>query len=131
MTKEIRWKQRFSNFEKSYKLLEKNITLPLKTDLEKAGIIKLFDISFELAWKVMKDFLEFKGIIANSPREAIKHSFQIDLLDDGHIWLEALSNRNLSVHTYDEDTAKKIIDDIKNLYFPQLKKFYNKLLQAL
>ena len=37
--KEIRWKQRFANFDKSYKLLKKYSTQPITIELERAGII--------------------------------------------------------------------------------------------
>ncbi len=129
--KEIRWKQRFANFKKAYKILDENIDKPLNSDLEKAGLIQFFEIAFELSWKVMKDYLESLGILVNSPREAIKKAFQSNLLNDGHIWLDALSDRNLTVHTYDEKTSNKIINDIKNIYFPELKNFYKAMQEKL
>lgn len=125
--KGIRWKQRFSNFEKIYKLLLQYVNKPIENDLERAGMIQFFEISFELAWKVMKDYLESQEIVVKSPRETIKQAYQIGLIDDGHIWMDALSDRNLTVHTYDEALARKMVDDIIGLYFPELRKFYNKM----
>jgi len=129
--KDIRWKQRFKNFERSYNLLNKYINQPIETELERAGIIQFFEISFELSWKLMKDYLESEGLSAKSPRETIKQAFQIGLIDDGHIWIDALSDRNLTVHTYDEEIAKKMVDDIAKVYFPELKKLYHKLVKEL
>jgi nucleotidyltransferase substrate binding protein (TIGR01987 family) len=129
--KDIRWKQRFKNFEKSYDLLNQYINLPINTDLERAGIIQFFEISFELSWKLMKDYLEFQEISVKSPRETIKEAFQIGLIDDGHIWIDALSDRNLTVHTYDKEVAKKLVNDIAKVYFPELKKLYHKLVREL
>ncbi len=125
--KDIRWKQRFVNFEKIYRLLLQYVNKPLENDLERAGMIQFFEISFELAWKVMKDYLEAHEIVVKSPRETIKQAYQIGLIDDGHIWMDALSDRNLTVYTYDEDIAKKMVDDIVSIYFPELRKFYTKM----
>ena len=129
--KDIRWRQRFTNFEKSYKSLSKYIDEPIETELERAGIIQLFEISFELSWKLMKDYLEYQQLIVKSPREAIKQAYQIELIDDGHIWIDALADRNLTVHTYDEELAKKLVEDISTIYYPQLKKLYEKLVKEI
>lgn len=129
--KDIRWKQRFENFEKSYKLLEKYSQQEIKTDLERAGIIQFFEMTFELAWKVLKDYLESQGYIVKSPRETIKQAFQIGLIDSGHIWIDALSNRNLTTHTYDEVLANKMVKEIIELYYPELKKMHNNLYKEL
>lgn len=129
--KEIRWKQRFTNFEKSYKLLKQYSNQPIETELERAGIIQFFEISFELAWKLMKDYLEAQEMSVKSPREAIKQAYQMGLIDDGHVWIDALSDRNLTVHTYDEERAKKMVNDIINVYFPELNKLYHKLVKEL
>lgn len=129
--KDIRWKQRFINFKKSYKLLNQYINQPIETELERAGIIQFFEISFELSWKLMKDYLEAQEISVKSPRETIKQAYQIDLIDDGHVWIDALSDRNLTVHTYDEDMAKKMVNDIIKVYFPELKKLYDKLVKEI
>ena len=78
--KEIRWKQRFENFDKSYKLLKKYSNQPIITELERAGIIQFYEMTFELAWKVLKDYLEAEGYIVKSPRETVKQAFQIGFL---------------------------------------------------
>lgn len=129
--KGVRWRQRFINFEKSYKLLNQYIHKPIETELERAGIIQFFEIAFELSWKLMKDYLEAQELQVKSPRETIKQAYQIGLIDDGHIWIDALSDRNLTVHTYDEELAKKMVEDIIKVYFPELKKLYVKLTKEL
>jgi nucleotidyltransferase substrate binding protein (TIGR01987 family) len=82
--KDTRWRQRFENFERSYKLLKKYSNQEIKTELERAGIIRFFEMTFELAWKVLKDYLESQGYMVKSPREAIKQAFQIGLIAEGH-----------------------------------------------
>ncbi len=129
--KEIRWKQRFENFDKSYKLLKKYSNKPITTELERAGIIQFFEMTFELAWKVLKDYLESEGYMVKSSRETVKQAFQIGLIDNGHIWIDALSNRNLTTHTYDEELADKMTKEILVSYLPELDKMYNRLVEEL
>lgn len=129
--KDVRWKQRFENFNKVYILLEKYSKESELNQLEQAGIIQFFEMTFELAWKVLKDYLEKDGFIVKSPREAIKQAFQNDLINDGHIWIEALSNRNLTTHTYDSELANKIVKEIIDKYFPEIKIMHDKLEKEL
>lgn len=129
--KEIRWKQRFENFNKSYTLLNKYSKKEDLSELEQAGIIQFFEMTFELAWKVLKDYLEAEGYLVKSPRETIKQAFQIGLINEGHIWMEALAVRNLTTHTYDENLVNKLISDIINIYFPELKLLHDKLEKEL
>lgn len=129
--KDIRWRQRFENFEKAYNLLNQYAHQPIKSELEQAGIIQFFEIAFELSWKVMKDYLEAQEFLVKSPRESIKTANQIGLIDDGHIWMDALADRNMTVHTYDNKLAEKMVKDIVEVYFPELKKLYETLLKEL
>lgn len=99
----------------------------MHTELERAGLIQLFEVTFELAWKVLKDYLEAEGYTVSSPRETIKTAFQTDLLEEGHTWMEALSNRNLAAHTYDDAVAEKLVREIGTVYFPELQKLHEKL----
>ncbi len=124
LNEDIRWKQRFSNFEKSFWRLEKSLSIERPSETEKAGIIQFFEINFELSWKLMKDYLETLGFDLNSPRSSIKQAFQSEIISDGHIWLEALQHRNKTTHIYDDETADKILKSIKTKYFPAIKEFY-------
>ena len=123
---DIRYKQRFENFKKVFFLLENSLKIKNPSITEKAGIIQFFEIAFELSWKLMKDYLEFEGYNVKSPREAIKTAFSIELIDNGSIWLEALGDRNLTVHTYNESDADDIYEKIKEEYFKLLKHLYKK-----
>lgn len=124
--KDIRYKQRFENFEKSFLLLKQSLDIDEPSITEKAGTIQFFEMTFELSWKLMKDYLTYLGYEIKSPREAIKVSFSIDLTVDGKIWLDALMDRNLTVHTYDETHSDEIYTKIKNNYFYLLQNLYNK-----
>ena len=121
----VRWKQRFINFSKSMNYLEQALTIQSPDIVQKAGIIQFFEMSFELSWKVLKDYLEEQGFEdVRSPRAAIKQAFEIGIIENGHGWLELLQDRNLTAHTYDEEKANEMEQLIHKNYFPLLKKLH-------
>ena len=125
--KAIRWKQSFQNFEKALKQLEAASQVKTPSKLEKAGIIQFFEMSMELAWKTLKDYLEDQGKVLHSPKDILKQAFQDELIVEGALWLKALEDRNLSTHLYDEETANKLDQAIRERYLPQLKALYEHL----
>ena len=99
------------------------------TDLAIDGVLHRFEFTFELAWKTMKDYLEYEGIAEKigSPREIIKESFSIGLIENGEIWIKMMLSRNALSHLYDEETSREIYDDIKDNYIIEIKKLVKKL----
>lgn len=90
--------------------------------LQKAGIIQFFEMSFELAWNMVKDYLEEQGFVdIKSPRGALKKAFEMNILENGHDWMDLLQDRNLTAHTYDEQKASDMEKLIEDKYFPILK----------
>lgn len=129
---DIRWKQRFKNFEKAMGHLENALAIDDPDLLQKAGIIQFFEMSYELAWNVLKDYLEEQGFIdVNSPRSAIKKAFEIGLIENGHVWMNLLLDRNLTAHTYDEEKATEVEELIHERYFPLLMQLYQNLKQKI
>ncbi len=82
-------------------------------------------MSFDLSWKLLKDYLTEEGFEIKTPRQAIKQAFQSEVIEDGRKWLEALEDRNLTSHTYDEETAVKVIKEIRENYFFILTQLYS------
>ncbi len=119
--KQLRWQQRFHNFTNSLNALQRALEIKNPNETEKGGIIQFYEVTFELAWKTLKDYLEAEGFNIKSPRETIKQAFQIEIIVKGEEWLDALDDRNLTTHIYDEITANKIIKRIRNNYFCLLK----------
>ena len=125
---DIRWKQRFRNFDKSLELLESALKIEQPDVVQKAGIVQFFEMCCELSWKVMKDYLEDQGFTEiGTPRNAIKKSFEIGLIEDGHAWMDLLVDRNLSVHTYDEEKANSLDLLIHTKYIQLFQKLRNML----
>ncbi len=118
---DVRWKQRLRQFEKSFAQLELAMQIISPSFVERAGLIQFFEMAFEQGWKLLKDYLTEQGFDINSPREAIKQAFQNQLIVDGHLWLQALEDRNLTTHTYNEVTAELVEKKIRNDYFILLK----------
>ena len=125
---DIRWKQRFQNFEKALHYLEDALKIKNPDMIQKAGLIQFFEISFELSWKVMKDYLQEQGATdLQYPKEVIKTAFETELIENGHTWMKALTGRNLTSHTYNETLAEELVSEIRRLYFPMLSQLYNSL----
>lgn len=126
--KDIRWKQRFQNYEKSLRYLEQALNISQPDIIQKAGLIHFFEMTFELAWNVVKDYLEEQGFIEiKSPRSALKKAFETGLIEDGHNWMMLLEDRNITSHAYDEATVNMIELLIREKYYPLLKQLYDTL----
>lgn len=123
-THDIRWRQRFDQFDKSFALLESAMTIEKMTIIERAGLIQFFEMAFEQSWKLLKDYQEAEGFTIASPRQAIKQAYQSGIIADGHAWINALEDRNLTTHTYNEQTADIVEQKIRNAYFPLLKSLH-------
>ncbi|MFH0730459.1 MAG: nucleotidyltransferase substrate binding protein [Pseudomonadota bacterium] len=115
--KDIRWEQRFSNYRKALRLLQKFIDKGELSELEKQGLVKAFEYTFELAWNTVKDFLEYKGQTdIYGSRDAIAKAFLLGLIQDGEGWMDMLKSRNLTSHTYNEETADEICRAVVKTY---------------
>ncbi|GHB54940.1 nucleotidyltransferase substrate binding protein [Persicitalea jodogahamensis] len=127
---DIRWKQRFQNLEKAYARLRDAVAMKNLSDLEKAGVIQVYEFTFELAWKTVKDYLEANEVLVSFPRDVIKAGFKYDLLD-GELWLDMLQKRNLMSHSYDEENAELAYRLIVTKYFVAIEELFQKLQQSI
>ena len=98
---------------KLHAALEKDIAAD---ELYLDATIQRFEFCFELSWKLIKAFLDYEGVEVNSPRSAIRKAFQTELIADAEAWFDMLEKRNLSSHTYDEETAKEIYRHVAQKY---------------
>lgn len=122
MPKDIRWKQRFSNYLRALERLSKAVELAGErklSDLEELGMIQGFEFTHELAWNVLKDFLQHQGL-SNliGSKDAVRSAFQNGLIENGEVWMSMILDRNRSSHTYNEDTAREIAGRILDDYYP-------------
>lgn len=131
MESKVRWKQRFNSFEKAINLLQEIQFLDLSTLnlLEKEGIIQRFEYTLELAWKTLKDKMEFDGLTLDkiSPKMILKDGYKNKYIDNIESWIEMINDRNLLSHSYDFEIFVKIIPEIKKTYLPLLLNLYYSL----
>jgi len=127
---EIRWQQRLANFGKAMSQLDAATKVNEYSDLERAGVIKTFEFSFELAWKTLKDLLFYEGYDEKTPRDVLRRAFEAGYLeqDGAETALDVLDKRNLLTHAYDEKTAEEVVALIKNRYAPMLRGLLARLL---
>lgn len=131
MTDNIRWKQRFANYQKALQTLTEAADLasqrPLSR-LEQQGLIQGFEFTHELAWNVMKDYFVYQGNQSiTGSRDATREAFNNGLIEDGLNWMEMIKSRNLSSHTYNIEIAEQIVESILTAYFPLFKMFQQKM----
>ena len=122
----IRWLQRLETFGVALSQLTQACDQNSYTNLELAGLIKTFELCFELSWKVLKDLLSYQGIEVKVPRAVIRKSFEVDYIDeqDCEILIDALDMRIVLNHVYEESVALEAESLIKNSYHPVLSRLH-------
>lgn len=143
-SQDIRWQQRFSNYVKAFYKLEEAVhtikeQYPINDDgtidedeflddIIKEGLIQRFEYTHELAWNVMKDFLENAG--NNNlfgSKDTIKEAFSTGLISNGDVWMDMIKSRNKTSHTYNEETADEIFLKIVHEYLQEFIQFKNRM----
>lgn len=128
---DIRWKQRFDHFCNAFRQLKNAKQLRLEREfieLELQGVIQAFEVSQELSWKVLKDFLEEQGKTdLFGSKNAVKEAFNLGLIANGEVWFDMIKSRNLTSHIYDHSEIVAILDTILNVYVAAFIEFENKM----
>lgn len=115
---DLRWRERFISYQKCVLLLEKygcNYTL---NELERAGVVQMYEMTVELAWKLIKDYLETQEMYVKTPRDAVKEAFRVEIIRDADLWLKALQDRNLTSHTYEEIVVDELVRSVRERFLP-------------
>ena len=135
MNQDIRWKQRFENFDRALGLLQEALAGGQEnlSPLEQEGAAQRLEYTLELAWKCMKDYLENSGITIApaTPRQVIKEAFAAKIIADGQIWIDMLNHRNLLSHTYDFAVFEEAIRAAAEHYIPALQELHEFLSKEL
>ena len=119
---DIRWEQRFSNYRKALAKLADvvdNKGQDELSELEKEGLIQRFEYTYELAWKTLQDLLKLKGYDnVKGPTDVLRQALKDGYINDSEGWRDLKQDRQLTTHTYDENTANKIVNSIYTSYYP-------------
>lgn len=123
-----RFQERKKEFSKALERLKEALQED-ETEIVVDGVLHRFEFTFELAWKTMKDYLEYDGVInkIGSPREIIKEAFKYGLIEKGEEWIKMMLARNSLSHLYDQETSREIYSDIKEEYVNLLENLNGKL----
>jgi len=131
MPDDIRWIQRFNSYKKALATLKRSVLVAQERDLnelEEQGMVQGFEFTFELSWKLLKDYLESKGFKDfHGSRDSFRLAFQEGFISDGETWMEMIDTRNRASHTYDENIAKEIISLVLSKYFFKFEKLFEKM----
>jgi len=119
---DIRWKQRFNNYIKAFQTLVEAVELAKTRELsklEEQGLIQSFEFTHELAWNVLKDYLEDKGIAGLvGSKGATRTAFKNGLIEQGEDWMKMIEARNKTSHTYNPDIAHEVVEDVLERFYP-------------
>jgi len=132
--RDIRWKQRLSNFSRALSQLQSAVELakqrPLSA-LEQQGMIQSFEYTHELGWNVLRDYLKDQGTQQLfGSKDKVREAFAVGLVRDGETWMNMIRDRNHSSHTYNLEVAKAIVSRVIDSYihaFEELKEKFEGL----
>jgi nucleotidyltransferase substrate binding protein (TIGR01987 family) len=128
---DMRWIQRFDSYKNALDTLERIVRITEERPLsepETLGLIQAFEFTHELAWKLFKDYYEEKGFqnVVGS-KDATRLAFRENLIENGDIWMQMITSRNRSSHTYDSAVADEIARLVLETYVAEFRTLQNKL----
>ncbi|MBE9157398.1 nucleotidyltransferase substrate binding protein [Nodosilinea sp. LEGE 06152] len=131
MDSNLRWVQRFQNFDDAYqtfsRVFERYQTTP-NDEVTQIALIQAFEFTFEIAWKTMKDYLEYEGYsgVGNS-KQTVRVAFQAGLIANAEGWMAAIARRNMTSHVYNAVVLQETIDFIRDEFRLLVQALYSKL----
>ncbi len=128
-----RWRQRLATFGKALVRMDEVVMLwhnRKLSDLERDGMIQRFEYTQELAWKLLKNYIEYQGEAQmGGSRDTIRQAFRLGLIENSEPWFDMLESRNLTSHVYDEETEMTVIERIVDTYYPILSLLHAEMLK--
>ena len=106
---------KYENYSNALLKLKEALQIEEPDEVQIDGIIQRFEFTFELAWKTIKEYLEFMGVTSDmiGPRGTLKAAFEEGIIYDGDTWIRMMEARNNMSHRYDYEESRRIYLDIK------------------
>lgn len=131
--KQPKWIERLEVFRNAIARLNEVVEISKQRSLnqfERDSLIKRFEFSYEMAWKLMMSYEKDNGVIGIlGSKDVVRQAFSMSLIDNGEAWLEMIDDRNKTSHLYDEEMAIDVIDAITHTYFPLFQELLLKMEQ--
>lgn len=126
----IRWVQRAESFRSAFSRLQEGVELAQQrelSDLESQGLIQGFEYTHELAWNMLKDFLQAQDWKLFGSKDTTRAAFKEGLIENGEAWMEMIRHRNLTTHTYNKETADEVVAAVLETYFAEFEALLAKM----
>lgn len=131
MEANTKWLERLSIFTKAVGRLAEVIDISRQRKLnpfERDSLIKRFEFSYEMAWKLMMSYEKSNGIVEiHGSKDVVRRAYSMAIIENGEAWLEMIDARNSTSHLYDEEMAADVIDEIIHTYYPLFVELQNKM----
>lgn len=127
--------KKYDNFCGSFDVLKKSERgMTLTNEIYRSGVIAQFNLTFELAWKLLQAVLREYSVAeaqSGSPRDIIKLGFKFNFIDNEKAWSMMQKDRNSSVHIYNEEDINEIVAHIFDIYIPIFREFKEKMAEKI
>lgn len=119
--KDVRWIQRFHNYSKALARLTEAVDLVEErqlSNLEQQGLIQAFEFTYDLAWKTLQDLLRDQKRPNNNggPSIIIAQAVEDGYIKNAEAWKALKKSRELTSHTYEDEMAEEIAENIIEIY---------------
>lgn len=126
-----KWLERLSIFKNAIARMAEVVELSKQRTLnqfERDSLIKRFEFTYEMAWKLMMSFEKEYGVTELlGSKDVVRTAFSMSLIDNGEAWLEMIDDRNKTSHLYDEEMAADVTEEIIDTYYPLFMELQGKM----
>ncbi len=114
---------KFQNTQRAFTALQSMLQRDHDDEAVRDSIIKRFEFTVELLWKLYKKYFEISSHKLNSPKSVFRELLNYQILTEAEVeqCLEMIDIRNISSHEYDSNKASEIVEIIPN-FMPLIQK---------